>query len=139
MPSAVFHAEINGTNGLHKSDLQSEYADARTQRQEPLKYSGSLEGYQHFDNTPVIGRQFTGLQIREILHATNRDQMIADVAATVSRRGVVFLKDQDVTPDEMKTFVELLSTIAGCPKQSGLHVHPLTEEGSEVCLSKGHV
>lgn len=44
----------------------------------------------------------------------------------------MFLRDQDVTPEEMKRFIARLSTAAGCPASSGLHVHPLTEEGSEL-------
>ncbi len=34
----------------------------------PLKYSGSLDSYEHFDNTPVIGREFPTLQLSKILH-----------------------------------------------------------------------
>ena len=53
-------------------------------------------------------------------------------AGAVSQRGVVFLKNQDVTPQEMKEFMLRLTEVAGCPTSSGLHVHPLTEEGSEL-------
>ena len=45
---------------------------------------------------------------------------------------MVFLRKQDVNPVEMKDFIVRLSTLAGCPESSGLHVHPLTEEGSEL-------
>jgi hypothetical protein len=32
----------------------------------------------------------------------------------------------------MKDFMLRLTDVAGCPASSGLHVHPLTEEGSEL-------
>lgn len=44
---------------------------------EPLAYSGSLESYEHFDVTSVIGREFPKLQISEILHD---DTKIRDLA-----------------------------------------------------------
>lgn len=43
----------------------------------PLKYSGSLDSYEHFDVTNVIGREFPTLQISEIL---NDDTKIRDLA-----------------------------------------------------------
>lgn len=38
----------------------------------PLKYSGSLDGYKHFDVTPVIGEEFPELQLTEILSDDNK-------------------------------------------------------------------
>lgn len=52
--------------------------------------------------------------------------------SAVSQRGVVFLRDQDVTPNEMKDLMLRITELSGCPDSSGLHVHPLTEEGSEL-------
>lgn len=43
----------------------------------PLKYSGTLESYEQFDVTKVIGREFTSLQLSEILHD---DSKIRDLA-----------------------------------------------------------
>lgn len=34
----------------------------------PLKYSGSLDHYESFDLTAAIGREFSTLQLSEILH-----------------------------------------------------------------------
>jgi hypothetical protein len=34
----------------------------------PLKYSGSLDEYESFDLTAAIGREFSTLQLSEILH-----------------------------------------------------------------------
>ena len=46
---------------------------------ESLKYSGSLDQYQHFDVTNVIGREFSDLQLTDIL---NDDNKIRDLAIT---------------------------------------------------------
>ncbi|CAG1976831.1 unnamed protein product [Fusarium graminearum] len=105
-------------------------AQSRPRLDQPLTYSGSLDNYSQLDVTPVIGREFNGLQIRDLLKWD--DVHIRDLAVTISQRGVVFLKDQDVTPHEMKDFMLRLTDLAGCPTSSGLHVHPLTEEGSEL-------
>jgi hypothetical protein len=43
----------------------------------PLTYSGSLDSYEQFDVTSVIGREFPGLQLHEILHD---DTKIRDLA-----------------------------------------------------------
>ncbi|KAM7190966.1 alpha-ketoglutarate-dependent taurine dioxygenase [Naviculisporaceae sp. PSN 640] len=123
MPAAVeqFRTPANIVGG---NDI------ARTRRTSPLKYSGSLGKYAQNDLTPVIGREFEGLQVKDLITAD--DQVIQDLAVTISERGVVFLRDQDVTPNQMKDFMLRLTELAGCPESSGLHVHPLTEEGSEL-------
>lgn len=43
----------------------------------PLEYSGTLDSYDHFDVTKVIGREFKDLQLSEILHD---DAKIRDLA-----------------------------------------------------------
>ncbi|KAK0391588.1 hypothetical protein NLU13_1088 [Sarocladium strictum] len=106
------------------------HPDSRSQLAQPIAYTGSLDRFTQADITPVIGREYEGLQIRDLLKWD--DVMIRDLAVTISERGVVFLRDQDVTPVEMKDFMERLTELSGCPKSSGLHVHPLTEEGSEL-------
>ena len=42
--------------------------------------SGSLEGYKHQDLTPVIGREFEGLQVKEIL--AGDEQLMKDLVVT---------------------------------------------------------
>lgn len=112
--------------------IRGGHASARPRHSEPLKYAGLLDGYEHSDLTPAIGREYRGLQVRAILAAPNREDLIRDVAVTISQRGVVFLRAQDVTPTEMRDFMEVLTRVSGCPENSGLHIHPLTEEGSEL-------
>jgi hypothetical protein len=43
----------------------------------PLKYSGTLDEYEQFDVTAVIGREFPSLQLSTILHD---DAKIRDLA-----------------------------------------------------------
>ncbi len=105
---------------------------AQTRCLQPIAYSGTLNVYTHRDLTPVIGREFVGLQVTDLLNAPDRDQRIRDLAVTISQRGVVFLRNQEVTPLQMRELCESLTFLGGCPESSGLHVHPLTEEGSEL-------
>lgn len=43
----------------------------------------------------------------------------------VSRRGVVFFRKQDLTPQEQKDFTDRIGQVAGKPKSSKLHIHPI--------------
>lgn len=44
---------------------------------------------------------------------------------TVSRRGVVFFRNQDITPEEQKQFTDTIGRLAGKPESSTLHIHPV--------------
>ncbi|TQN70656.1 Alpha-ketoglutarate-dependent sulfonate dioxygenase, partial [Colletotrichum shisoi] len=123
MPSAV-------SNGAAAANIIGGNPVARPRLSKPLVYSGSLDSFKSADITPVIGREYEGLQVVDLLKAD--DQVIRDLAVTISQRGVVFLRDQHVTPNQMKDFCLRLTELAGCPESSGLHIHPLTEEGSEL-------
>ncbi|KAK1917201.1 hypothetical protein P3342_012046 [Pyrenophora teres f. teres] len=116
--------------GAEDANIIGGNPNARSRLLNPLVYSGSLDGFKHQDLTPVIGREFEGLQVTDLLRWG--DEMIRDLAITVSQRGVVFLRDQDVTPNQMKDLMLRITELSGCPSTSGLHVHPLTEEGSEL-------
>ncbi|KAM0715130.1 hypothetical protein Q7P37_009595 [Cladosporium fusiforme] len=120
-----------GTTTIDERPLHAGFDGARTRLEKPLSYTGTLDKYQQSDLTPVIGTEFEGLQVTELLAAGN-DALIRDLAVTISQRGVVFLRDQDVTPNQMRELMERITQQAGCPESSGLHVHPLTEEGSEL-------
>lgn len=85
---------------------------ARTKLDKPLAYSGLLDCYTQSDLTPVIGTEFEGLQIADIL-ASNNESLIRDLAVTISQRGVVFLRDQDVTPVQMRELMEKITKQAG--------------------------
>ena len=81
----------------------------------PLKYSGSLDSYESFDTTGVIGREFPALQLSEILHD---DDKIRDLAILVSQRGVVFFRNQDLTIEDQKLLGQRLGELTGKPETS---------------------
>ncbi|ORY41193.1 taurine catabolism dioxygenase [Rhizoclosmatium globosum] len=106
---------------------------------QPLKRNHSLDAlFPSFKVQPHIGTEFkdglkiqTRIQIRAILNAPNADELIRDFAVLVSERNVVFLRNQDITFEEQKEFVDRLGKAAGKPATSGLHTHPLTDDSSE--------
>lgn len=53
---------------------------ARSRCLQPLKNSGSLDIYNHNDLTPVIGREFEGVQAIDLLKGD--EQLIKDLAVT---------------------------------------------------------
>lgn len=81
----------------------------------PLSYSGTLDSYEHFDVTSVIGREFPKLQITDIL---NDDAKLRDLAILVSQRGVVFFRNQDITIEQQKDLGQKLGELAGKPATS---------------------
>ena len=49
---------------------------------EPLKLKGVLDQFESFDVTPVIGREFANVDLKEWLEAPNSDDLIRDLAIT---------------------------------------------------------
>ncbi|KAG8708155.1 hypothetical protein FRC09_001413, partial [Ceratobasidium sp. 395] len=98
----------------------------------PIRSSGSLEKYNKLDLTPVIGSEFKGVQLVELLKAENSNTLIRDLAVLVSERGVVFFRNQEITIDEQKQLGTRLGELSGKPASSTLHVHPLTETTAEL-------
>jgi len=49
---------------------------------EPLQLKGVLDQYQSFDVTPVIGREFADVNLKEWLRAPNSDELLRDLAIT---------------------------------------------------------
>ncbi|KAE8343174.1 hypothetical protein BDV24DRAFT_172941 [Aspergillus arachidicola] len=103
-----------------KGDVQKSTASGYIR--EPLKYSGSLDGYKSFDVTPVIGREFSDLQLADIL---NDEHKILDLAILVSRRGVVFFRNQSLNSDDQKILGQKLGELTGKPATSKLHRHAI--------------
>ncbi|KAI9366945.1 putative TfdA family taurine dioxygenase [Zopfochytrium polystomum] len=102
----------------------------------PLSLSGALDKYKRFDVTPHIGTEFeSGVQLSELLKAENSDDLIRDLAITVSRRNVVFFRNQDIAIEQQKELGRRLGELAGKPATSKLHVHPIhsfSELGEEI-------
>lgn len=96
-----------------------------TKHKDPLKPTGLLDKYGHFDVTPIIGREFVDVDLAEWLRAPNSDDLIRELAITISRRGVVFFRKQDkITNDLQKELVQRLGQLTGKPETSTLHIHP---------------
>lgn len=49
---------------------------------EPLKSSGTLDAFEYFDVTPVIGREFPNANLKDFLRAPNSDDLLRDLALT---------------------------------------------------------
>ena len=60
-------------------------ATPESQHKEPLKLSGALDSFESFDVTPVIGKEFVGVNLAEWLTAPNSDELIRDLAITSMR------------------------------------------------------
>jgi hypothetical protein len=65
--------------------LNTKSSDAPAQSQyprEPLQLKGVLDQYKSFDVTPVIGREFVDVNLKDWLEAPNSDELIRDLAIT---------------------------------------------------------
>ncbi|KAK3323381.1 hypothetical protein B0T19DRAFT_462932 [Cercophora scortea] len=106
---------------------------AAAPRREPLKLSGALDAYESFDVTPIIGKEFPSANLVEWLDAPNADELIRDLAITISQRGVVFFRAQDnLTNDLQKKLILRLGELTGRPATSGLHIHPVLNSNLEL-------
>ncbi|ANB11826.1 Jlp1p [Sugiyamaella lignohabitans] len=93
----------------------------------PLKVSGALDtAYKFKEITPAIGREYPDLQLKDVLE---NEEQLRDLAITISRRGVVFFRNQDITIAQQKKLADQLGKLAGKPETSGLHIHPVAPAG----------
>ncbi|KAI9759930.1 MAG: hypothetical protein M4579_001963 [Chaenotheca gracillima] len=100
---------------------------------EPLKLTGALDKFKSFDVTPVIGKEFEDVNLAEWLRAPNSDELIRDLAITVSQRGVVFFRAQDQLDDQLqKELAQRLGELTGKPSTSKLHIHPVFTAGRDL-------
>ncbi|KAE8339487.1 hypothetical protein BDV24DRAFT_175998 [Aspergillus arachidicola] len=97
--------------------------------------SGSLDSFDPIMVTPVIGNEFakgTCNIVDDILHASNAEQRIRDLAIMVAERGVVFFRAQDnLTNDLQKELILRMGELTGRPSTHGLHIHPVTNDARE--------
>ncbi|KAK6369497.1 uncharacterized protein PV06_10828 [Exophiala oligosperma] len=98
-----------------------------------LNYSGSLDAYKSFEVTNIIGREYPELQLSEILHDDNK---IRDLAITVSQRGVVFFRNQDLNIDDQKILGQKLGELTGKPATSKLHRHALSNSKRGIAVDE---
>ncbi|KAJ9145293.1 TfdA family Taurine catabolism dioxygenase TauD [Pleurostoma richardsiae] len=138
-PSAVESIAPRAVSPDHTKDshatAQNEQAhlpEVYTNHREPLKLSGALDKFEQFDVTPVIGREFVNVDLAEWLRAPNSDELLRDLAITISRRGVVFFRKQDnITHELQKELVQRLGELTGKPETSKLHIHPVNNSKRE--------
>lgn len=76
---AVKRAHIDSAETT-TSAIVGGYETARPRLLRPLTYTGTLDSFQHQDITPVIGREYEGLQVTDLLKWG--DDMIRDLAVT---------------------------------------------------------
>ncbi|PQE19162.1 family Taurine catabolism dioxygenase protein [Rutstroemia sp. NJR-2017a BBW] len=113
---------------------QKESSDSVAQgnHREPLRLSGALDKFESFDVTPIIGREFVDVNLADWIKAPNSDELLRDLAITISQRGVVFFRKQDdITNDIQKELVQRLGELSGKPATSKLHIHPISNSGRE--------
>ncbi|KAH7153606.1 hypothetical protein EDB81DRAFT_932252 [Dactylonectria macrodidyma] len=98
-----------------------------------LSPSGALDKFKHDELTPVIGREYVNVNlVDDVINAKNSDELIRDLAITISQRGVVFFRAQDnLTDDIQKALVQRLGELTGKPSDSTLHIHPTLNNTSE--------
>ncbi|OTB06999.1 hypothetical protein M426DRAFT_318362 [Hypoxylon sp. CI-4A] len=126
-PKADNGLAVGGTD-LEEEELPK----LETAHKEPLKLSGALDQFKQFDVTPVIGREFVDADLAEWLRAPNSDELIRDLAITISQRGVVFFRKQDKIDNELqKELVQRLGEQSGKPSTSKLHIHPVINAGRD--------
>ncbi|KAL9623142.1 MAG: hypothetical protein Q9160_002457 [Pyrenula sp. 1 TL-2023] len=107
--------------------------EEKWQPHEPLKLKGVLDQFKSFDVTPVIGKEFPEAKLSEWLSAPNSDELIRDLAITISERGVVFFRAQDdLTNNLQKSLAQRLGELSGKPSTSKLHIHPVINSGREL-------
>ncbi|KAL8731119.1 MAG: hypothetical protein Q9166_003648 [cf. Caloplaca sp. 2 TL-2023] len=123
------------TNGHNHRDNAQEILDKVSQEvasKATLNLKGVLDRYESFDVTPVLGREFKDVDLVEWLRAPNSDELIRDLAITISQRGVVFFRAQDSLTDNLqKELVQRLGELSGKPSDSKLHIHPVSNSARE--------
>ncbi|KAL5531908.1 hypothetical protein ACEPAF_5471 [Sanghuangporus sanghuang] len=118
------------TNGsTHKN------GDSLRHVREPLVYSGSLETFNSFDVTTVIGREFSDIQLTDLMSSQDADKLLRDLAIIISQRGVVFFRNQNIDLKAQKELTQRLGELAGKPETSKLHVQPLYNSPDNTPLS----
>jgi len=85
------------------------------------------------DLTPHIGTlfPFPNVQVSSVLASPNSDKLLNELARLISERGVVFFKDQDIDPPQMKQLAHRLGLAVGKPETSTIHRHPISENTAE--------
>ncbi|KAK4544701.1 hypothetical protein LTR36_003950 [Oleoguttula mirabilis] len=121
------NVSLKGQNG-HANGNTTSYAVNG-----PVTPTGALDKYDSFDLTPVIGREFPDANLVDWLQSSNADELLKELAYTISSRGVVFFRKQDnLTNDLQKALIQRLGELSGKPSTSTLHIHPVLNSEDEM-------
>lgn len=77
-PSAT-EVEAQTPIAIHPGKLE---AASSTAKFSPVKSNGSLDKYEHFESTPIIGREYPKLNLVELLQAPNSEELLKELALT---------------------------------------------------------
>jgi len=128
--------KLSSVTGNTKAEFKSPEASPAVQsnlHKEPLHLNGALDHVKSFDVTPIIGREFEGVDLAAWLKAPNSDELLRDLAITISQRGVVFFRAQhNLTNDLQKELAQRLGELSGKPSTSKLHIHPVSNSGRDL-------
>ncbi|CAI7629621.1 unnamed protein product [Penicillium crustosum] len=92
----------------------------------PLTLGTSIDHWKYEDLTRILGRVYHDIDLAEVLNAPNADELLRDLAITISHRGlVVFRNQKNLTADQQKFFTHRLGQLTGKPEESGVHIHPI--------------
>ncbi|KAL4969422.1 TauD/TfdA dioxygenase family protein [Aspergillus stella-maris] len=80
--------------------------------------TGALSRFKYIETSPTLGREYPDIQLSSII---DDDELVRDIAITVSERGVLFFKDQDLGPSDLKRLVSKIGEVMGHPEEAGLH------------------
>ncbi|ORX36063.1 hypothetical protein BD324DRAFT_630031 [Kockovaella imperatae] len=130
--------ERNATLKLRGSSPPSEASSGRSRLTAPMQYQGLLDKYESFELTPSLGREFKDLQLTDLLKAPNSDALLADLAVLISRRGVVFLRDQNISSEDMMELSKRLADATQRPRESTLSIHPLESDTAPEIMVGGN-
>jgi hypothetical protein len=108
-------------------------------KRSPLKNSGAIDHLEYVDSSPIIGREYPTAKLKDMLHASNSEAQLRDLAITICERGVVFFRapQDDLTVEEQKKITDLLGKLTGRPTENGLHVHPLFNDPNNIPMADG--
>lgn len=114
---------IPATDLVADSNIFGGNAAARTRRTQPIVYSGSLDQYKQADVTPVIGTEFEGLQVRDLLKA--EDHVIRDLAVTSEFVAQTYSRHAKLSQLTNSKY----SITQGCRVPQGARCHTNRDEG----------
>lgn len=82
----------------------------------PIQLKGTLDQYKSFDVTPIIGREYADVNLKDWLRAPNSDELIRDLAIT-SRRPARYFPRRDVLTSYSFAAWSCVLSKAGRPQQ----------------------